>query len=50
MNKEKIKDLVINEGLTVEQLIDVIIELNGIVGVGLITLTKAISLYINSKI
>jgi hypothetical protein len=37
MDKDKIKDLVINDGLTVSDLVDVVIELNGIIGVGLIT-------------
>tara|TARA_R100000234_G_scaffold81192_2_gene51020 strand:+ start:844 stop:999 length:156 start_codon:yes stop_codon:yes gene_type:complete len=46
MDKEKIKDLVLNEGLTISDLIDVVIDLNGIIGVGLIRLGDDIKDYL----
>ena len=54
MTKEEIKELlsnkVLNEGLTITDLIDVVVELNGIVGVGLITLGNQLKDYCESKI
>ena len=50
MNKEDIKDLVLNEDLTITDLIDVVVELNGIIGVGLITLGNQLKDYCESKI
>ena len=50
MNKEEIKNLVLNEDLTITDLIDVVVELNGIVGVGLITLGEGLKEYCESKI
>lgn len=38
MDKEEIKRLVLEEGLTITDLIKVVVEMNGIIGVGLITL------------
>lgn len=38
MNKKDIEKLVLEKGLTITDLIDVVVELNGIVGVGLISL------------
>jgi hypothetical protein len=46
MDKEQIKRLVIEEGLTIKDLIDVVIDLNGFVGVGLISLEQDIAHYI----
>tara|TARA_Y100001938_G_scaffold9364_1_gene11628 strand:- start:1222 stop:1377 length:156 start_codon:yes stop_codon:yes gene_type:complete len=46
MDKERIKDLVLNEGLTISDLIDVVIDLNGIIGVGLIRLGDDIKDYL----
>lgn len=50
MEKEKIKKLVLEEGLTITDLIDVVVELNGIIGVGLITLGKGLNKYCTDKI
>ena len=50
MNKDKIKELVLNEELTITDVIDVVVELNGIIGVGLITLGKDLDEYVRSKI
>lgn len=49
MDKEKIKKLVLEEGLTITDLIDVVIELNGIVGVGKITLGEQLHNYCIDK-
>jgi hypothetical protein len=38
ISKDEIKRLMLEEGLTITDMIDVVIELNGIIGVGLITL------------
>ena len=50
MKKSEIKRLVLDEGLTITDLIDVVIELNGFVGVGLISLGDELSEYVKSKI
>lgn len=50
MTKEEIKDLVLNKELTITDVIDVVIELNGIIGVGLITLGDGLKEYVYSKI
>ena len=50
MKPEEIKKLVIDEDLTLDQLIDVVIEMNGIVGVGLITLGDGLRQYCCDKI
>jgi hypothetical protein len=44
MNKEEIKQLLIN-GLTIQEVIDAVIEINGIIGVGLITLGDNLQQY-----
>ena len=49
MDKDKIKDLVDNEGLTITDLIDVVIEINGIVGVGFISLGDGLKNYCYDK-
>ena len=38
MTKQEIKKLVETEGLTITDVIKVVVEINGIIGVGLITL------------
>ncbi len=38
MNKDKIKKLLLDEKLSIEEVIDAVIELNSIVGVGLYSL------------
>lgn len=50
MSKEEIKNLVLNEGLEITDLIDVVIELNGFIGVGLISLGDGLKEYVYSKI
>lgn len=50
IDKEELKKLVLNRGLTLTDLIDVVIELNAIIGVGLITLGDNLSDYCKSKI
>jgi hypothetical protein len=50
MSKEELLDLVITKGLTIEQLIDVVVEYNGIIGVGLITLGDQLKKYCTDKI
>lgn len=50
MEKEEIRRLVLEEGLTVTNLLDVVIEENGIIGVGLVSLGEEIKNYIHSKI
>ncbi len=50
MDKDKIKQLVTEEGLTITDLIDVVIELNGFIGVGLISLGDDLKKYIYDKI
>ena len=50
MNKADIKKLVEEGGLTITDVIDVVIEINGFIGVGLITLSEQLSSYVESKI
>lgn len=47
---EEIKGLIFNRGLTLTQVIDVVCELNGFVGVGYITFAEQIAEYIKGKI
>lgn len=46
ITKEEIKNLILERGLTVTDVIDVVIDLNGIVGVGFISFAESISEYI----
>ena len=50
MEKKKIKKLVLTQGLSITDLIDVVVDLNGIIGVGLVTLGKNLDEYCKSKI
>jgi len=50
MDKEEIKRLVKEEGLTITDLIDVVVELNGFIGVGLISLGENLKEYVQDKI
>jgi hypothetical protein len=50
MNKDEIKRLILEKGLTITDVIDVVIDINGIIGVGLITLSEKLSEYITNKI
>ena len=45
MKKKEIEKLVIEQGLTLSDLIDVVIELNGIIGVGLVSLGENLNQY-----
>ena len=50
LSKEDVKELIMKHGLTLTQLIDVVIEINGFVGVGLISLGDDTKNYIHGKI
>ena len=50
MDKDKIQNLIKNEGLTITDLIDVVVEFNGIIGVGLIRLGDDLKEYCYDKI
>lgn len=47
---EEIKELVLNNGLTITKVIDTVIDLNGIIGVGLISLGDDLKTYVHRKI
>lgn len=46
ITKEEIEKLILERGLTLTDVIDVVIDLNGIVGVGFVSLAAQISDYI----
>lgn len=46
ITKEEIEKLILERGLTVTDVIDAVIDLNGIVGVGFISFAESISEYI----
>jgi len=46
---EEIKTLIMEKGLTLDKLIDVVVDINGIVGVGLISLGDGLKKYTYSK-
>ena len=50
MSKDEIYDLIFNQELTVTDVIDAVIEINGFVGVGLITLADQLKNYVISKL
>lgn len=50
MTKEEIKKLVLEKGLTIADVIDVVVEINGIIGVGLITLGDQLKDHCTNKI
>ena len=50
MTKEQIKKLMIDEGLTLTDMIDVVVDVNGIIGVGLIRLGDDLQDYCHEKI
>ncbi len=50
MSSEEIRRLVLNEGLTITDLIDEVVQMNGFIGVGLIRLADELKEYIESKI
>lgn len=49
ITEEELTDLIVNRGLELSDVIDQIIELNSIVGVGLITLSQNVSDYIRQR-
>lgn len=49
ITSDEIKSLIINNGLTITNVIDNVIELNGIIGVGLISLGDGLKDYIWNK-
>lgn len=50
MDEKQIKKLVLEQGLTIMDLIDVVIKLNGIIGVGCIRLGDDLKDYCYNKI
>jgi hypothetical protein len=50
MSQEEVERLVLEEGLTLEAVINAVITLNGMSVVGLITLAESLSQYVKSKI
>lgn len=50
ITNEEVKELILKHGLTIQQVIDVVIDLNKFVGVGLITLADQLTKHIHSKI
>jgi hypothetical protein len=50
MDIEKVKELILKEGLEIATVIDAVIELNGIIGVGLISLGDGLKEYVHNKI
>jgi len=50
MDPKKVEQLVLDEGLTITDVIDVVVKLNGIIGVGLITLGDRLKEYVYDKI
>ena len=49
LTSDEIKLLIVNKGLTITNVIDNVIELNGIIGVGLISLGEGVKNYIFDK-
>ena len=50
MDKSEIKRLILDEGLTLTDVIDVVIDENALIGVGLISLADDVSTYIKDQI
>lgn len=49
MDKKEIKRLILEEGLTITDVIDCVIDINGIIGVGLISLGDGLKDYVYNK-
>jgi hypothetical protein len=49
MTKEQLKELVIRGEINLTDVIDVVVDINGIIGVGLISFADSTSEYIRSK-
>tara|TARA_R110002020_G_scaffold206695_1_gene412009 strand:- start:481 stop:645 length:165 start_codon:yes stop_codon:yes gene_type:complete len=50
MTKQELTELIASEEIELSDVIDIVIELNGIIGVGLISFGEACQEYINGKI
>ena len=50
ITKDEIKELMLEHGLNIEDVLEVLIEANGIIGVGLISLANNISDHIKEQI
>jgi hypothetical protein len=50
LTKEELRDLIINRGLTISDVIDEVIEINGFIGVGIISLSEDVAKYIMTKL
>jgi len=50
MKKEEIKKLIIEQGLTITDVIDTVVEINSIIGVGLYTLGEELNTYCRRKV
>lgn len=50
ITRDEIKQLILERGLTLSDVIDSVIELNGYIGVGLITLGQQLDKYCKDKI
>jgi hypothetical protein len=50
ITKEEIRDLIINRGLTLSDVIDEVIDINGFIGVGIISLSEDVAKYIMTKL
>lgn len=50
MERDKVKKLILEDGLTLTDVIDAVIKLNGFVGVGLISLAEDTAKYIKAKL
>ena len=50
MKEDRIKELIIKEGLDMQKLIDVVVDINGLLGVGIISLADDTHEYIMSKL
>jgi uncharacterized membrane protein YcaP (DUF421 family) len=50
LTQEEIKNLLTSEAFTLIDVVNAVIEINGIIGVGLISLAESLSHHIRSKI
>jgi hypothetical protein len=50
ITKEEIRELIINHRLVLSDVIDEVIEINGFIGVGIISLSEDVAKYIMTKL
>lgn len=50
MDKAEVKKLILDKELTVTDVIDAVIEMNGLIGVGIITFSESLNKYCMDKI